>query len=139
MFLLTEDTRFHSFKQVRTKLDCQDEQGLVALFKHSLMKYRFYLRQEHFDGKPLNKISVKSLVLRLSNSDWNNLVTHWSRLQRKVLSMISHQNLNYISACALTSHLYENYLQKNIHSRGTTESRNYTAHCIALVSTSCTV
>ena len=60
------------------------------------------------DGKPLNKISVKSPVLHLSDGDWNNLVTHWSRLQRKVLSMISHHNLNYISAFALMSHLYEN-------------------------------
>ena len=57
-----------------------------------------YLRQAHFDGKPLNEISVKSLVLHLSDDDWNNLVTHWSRLQRKVLSMISHHNLNYIYA-----------------------------------------
>ena len=47
-----------------------------------------YLRQAHFDGKPLNEISVKSPVLHLSDSGWNNLVTHWSRLQRKVLSMI---------------------------------------------------
>ena len=108
MFLLTEDTRFHSFKYARTKLDCQDEQGLVALFKHSLMKYRSYLRQAHFDGKPLNDISVKSPVLHLSDGDWNNLVTHWSRLQRKVLSMISHYNLNYISTFALMSHFYEN-------------------------------
>ena len=51
---------------------------------------------------------VKSPVLHLSDGDWNNLVTHWSRLQRKVLSMISHHNLNYISAFALMSHLYEN-------------------------------
>ena len=80
---------------------------MVALFKHSLMKYRSYLRQAHFDGKPLNEISVKSPVLHLSDGDWNNLVTHWSRLQRKVLSMISHHNLNYISAFALMSHLYE--------------------------------
>ena len=92
-----------------TKLDSQDEQGLVALFKHSLMKYRSYLRQAHFDGKPLNEIFVKSLVQHLSDSDWNNLVTHWSHLQRKVLSMTSHHNLNYISEFALTSHLYENY------------------------------
>ena len=69
-------------------MDCEDEQGLVVLFKHSLMKYRSYLRQAHFDGKPLNDISVKSLLLHLSEGDWNNLVTHWSRLQRKVLSMI---------------------------------------------------
>ena len=62
----------------------------------------------HFEGKPLNEISVKSSVLHLSDGDSNNLVTHWSRLQRKVLSMISHHNLNYISAFALTSHLYEN-------------------------------
>ena len=93
---------------MRSKLDCDDEQGLVALFKHLLMKYRSYVRQAHFDGKPLNEISVKSPVLHLSDGDWNNLVTHWSRLQRKVLSMISHHNLNYISAFALTSHLYEN-------------------------------
>ena len=72
------------------------------------MKYRSYLRQAHFDGKPLNEISVKSLVLHLSDSDWNNPVTHWSRLKCKVLSMISHRNLNYISAFALMSHLYEN-------------------------------
>ena len=81
--------------------------GLVALFKHSLMKYHSYLRQAHFDGKPLNEISVKFPVLHLSDGDWNNLVTHWSRLQRKVLS-ISHHNLNYISAFELMSHLYEN-------------------------------
>src|SRR5215216_5939371 len=103
------------------------------------MKYCSYPRQAHSDGKPLSKIAIKSLVLHLSDSDLNNLVTHWSRLQCKVLSMISHHNLNYISACALTSHLYENCLQKNIHSQGTTESRNYTVHCIALVSTSCPV
>ena len=107
MFLLTEDTRFHSFKQARSKLDCEDEQGLVALFMHLLMNSS-YLRQAHFDGKPLNEISVKSPVLHLSDDDWNNLVTHWSRLQRKVLSMISHHNLNYISPFALMSHLYEN-------------------------------
>ena len=89
-------------------MDCQDEQGLVALFKHSLMKYHSYLRQAHFDGKPLNEISLKFPVLDLSDSDWNNLVTHWSRLQHKVLSMISHHNFNYIYVFALTSHLYEN-------------------------------
>ena len=92
---------------MRTKLDSQDEQGLVALFKHLLMNYHSYMRQAHFDGKPLNEISVKSPLLHLSDSDWNNLVTQWSRLQRKVLSMISHHNLNYISAFALMSHLYE--------------------------------
>ncbi|SPT19251.1 unnamed protein product [Triticum aestivum] len=97
--------------RARTKVDCEDEQGLVAFFKHSLMKYHSYLRQAHIDGKPLNEISVKPLVLHLSDGDWNNLVTHWSRLQRK----------------------------ENIRSQGTTESRNYTAHCIALVSTSCPI
>ena len=89
-------------------MDSQDEQGLVSLFKHSLMKYRSYLRQAHFDGKPLNEISVMSPVLHLSDGDWNNLVTHWSRLQRKVLSMISHHNLNYISTFALMCQLYKN-------------------------------
>ena len=89
-------------------MDSQDEQGLVPLFKHSLMKYHSYPRQAHFDGKPLNEISVKSPVLHVSDSVWNNLVTHWSRLWRKVLSMISHHNLNYISAFSLTSHMYEN-------------------------------
>ena len=64
-----------------SKLDCDDEQELLALFKQSLMKYRSYLRQAHFDGKPLNEISVKSSVLHLSDSDWNNnVVTHRSRL-----------------------------------------------------------
>ena len=61
-------------------MDCDDEEELVALFKHLLMKYRSYLRQAHFNGKPLNEISVKSSVLHLSDGDWNNLVTHWSRL-----------------------------------------------------------
>ena len=89
---------------MRSKLDSEDEQGLVTLFKHSLMKYRSYLRQAHFDVKPPNEISIKSPVLHLSDGNWNNLVTHWSQLQCKVLSMISHHNLNYISAFSL----YEN-------------------------------
>src|SRR5215216_5763536 len=115
---------------MRTKLDSQDEQGLVALIKHLLMKYRSYLRQVHFDGKPLNEIVVKSLVLHLSDSDWNNLVTHWSRLQRKVLSMISHHNLNYISTFALMFHLYENCSRRTFILRDHRISQLYcTLHC----------
>ena len=53
----------------RARHSCDDEKGLVALFKHSLMKYRSYLRQAHFDGKPLDEVSVKSPVLHLSDGN----------------------------------------------------------------------
>ena len=86
---------------------------MVALFNHSLMKYRSYLRQAHFDGKPLNEISVKSPVLNLEYIEWKNLVMHWSHSEDEVLSMISHDNLNfYFSACALRIFFAGNLLEK---------------------------
>ena len=72
------------------------------LFKEALQQYRCYLRKSHFDGKYINEFSVKSLVLNLEDIEWKNLVMHWSGSQDEVLSMKSHDNLNfYFSACAL--------------------------------------
>ena len=72
------------------------------LFKEALQQYRCYLRKSHFDGKSINEFPVKSHVLNLEDIEWKNLVMHWSRSEDEVLSMISHDNLNfYFSACAL--------------------------------------
>ena len=51
---------------------------------------------------PLKVCLVNSPVLNLEDIEWKNLVMHWSRFEDEVLSMISHDNLNfYFSACAL--------------------------------------
>ena len=72
------------------------------LFKEALQQYRCYLRKSHFDGKSINEFPVKSLVLNLEDIEWKNLFMHLSRSQDEVLSMKSHDNLNfYFSACAL--------------------------------------
>ena len=50
----------------------------------------------------LNEFLVKSHVLNLEDTEWKNLVMHWSHSHDEVLSMKSHDNLNfYFSACAL--------------------------------------
>ena len=75
---------------------------MLALFKEALQHYRCDLRKSHLDGKSINEFLVKSLVLNLEDIEWKNLVMHWYRSQDEVLSMISHDNLNfYFFACAL--------------------------------------
>ena len=67
------------------------------------MKYRSYLGQAHFDGKPLNKIFVKSPVLHLSDGDWNNCDT-----PKFLLGF-------YQKLCGLRRDLFKNFLfQKNL-------------------------
>ena len=65
------------------------------LFKEALQQYRCYLRKSHFDGKSINEFPVKSPVLNLEDIEWKNLVMHCSRSEDEVLSMISHDNLNF--------------------------------------------
>ena len=87
---------------MRVNLDSHDDQSLLMLFKEALQQCRCYLRKSHFDGKSINEFLVKSPMLNLEDIEWKNLVMHWSRSQDEVLSMISHDNLNfYFSACAL--------------------------------------
>ena len=94
-------------------LDSHDEQSLLALFKEALQQYWFYLRKSHFDGKSINEFPVKSPVLNLEDIEWKNLVMHCSCSQDKVLSRISHDNLNfYFSACALRIFFAGNLLEE---------------------------
>ena len=110
------------------------------LFKEALQQYRCYLRKSHFDGKSINEFPVKSPVLNLEDIEWKNLVMHWSRSQDEVLSMKSHDNLNfYFSACALRIFLQEISSNKNSGLKRTTGYRKYAARCFALVSTCCPV
>ena len=110
------------------------------LFKEALQQYRCYLRKSHFDGKSINEFPVKSPVLNLEDIEWKNLVMHWSRSQDEVLSMKSHDNLNfYFSACALRIFFAGNLLEKNSDLKRTTGYRKYAARCFALVSTCCPV
>ena len=86
---------------------------MLALFKEALQQYRCYLRKSHFDGKSINKFPVKSSMLNLEDIEWKNLVMHWSRSQDEVLSMKSHDNLNfYFSACALQIFFAGNLLEE---------------------------
>ena len=86
---------------------------MLALFKVALHQYRCYLRKSHFDGKSINEFLVKSPVLILEDIEWKNLVMHWSRSQDEVLSMKSHDNLNfYFSACALRIFFAGNLLEE---------------------------
>lgn len=86
---------------------------MLALFKEALQQYRCYLRKSHFDGKSINEFLVKSPVLNLEDIEWKNLVMHWSRSQDEVLSMKSHDNLNfYFSACALRIFFAGNLLEE---------------------------
>ena len=125
---------------MRVNLDSHDEQSLLVLFKEALQQYRCYLRKSHFDGKSINEFLVKSPVLNLEDIEWKNLVMHWSRSQDEVLSMKSHDNLNfYFSACALRIFLQEISSHKNSGLKRTTGYRKYAARCFALVSTCCPV
>ena len=86
---------------------------MLALFKEVLHQYRYYLRKSHFDGKSINKFPMKSPVLNLEDIEWKNLVMHWSHSKDEVLSMISHDNLNfYFSACVLRIFFAGNLLEK---------------------------
>ena len=76
-------------------MDSYDEQSLLAIFKEALQQYWCYMRKSHFDGKSINEFLVKSHVLNLEDIEWKNLVMHWSRSQDEVLSMTSHDNLNF--------------------------------------------
>ena len=110
------------------------------LFKEALQQYRCYLRKSHFDGKSINEFPVKSPVLNLEDIEWKNLVMHWSRSQDEVLSMKSHDNLNfYFSACALRIFFAGICSKKNSGLKRTTGYRKYAARCFALVSTCCPV
>ena len=83
------------------------------LFKEALQQYQCYLTKSHFNSKSINKFLVKSPVLNLEDIEWKNLVMHWSRSEDEVLSMISHDNLNfYFSACALRIFFAGNLLEK---------------------------
>ena len=83
------------------------------LFKEALQQYRCYLRKSHFDGKSIDEFPMKSHVLNLEDIEWKNLIMHWSRSQDEVLSMISHDNLNfYFSACALQISFAGNLLEE---------------------------
>ena len=94
-------------------MDSHDGQSLLVLFKEALQQYRCYLRKSHFDGKSINKFPVKSLVLNLEDIEWKNLVMHWSRSLYEVLSMKSHDNLNfYFSACDLRIFFAGNLLEE---------------------------
>ena len=87
---------------MRVSLDSHYKQSLLALIKEALQQYQCYLRKTHFDGKSINEFLVKSPVLNLEDIEWKNLVMHCSCSQDKVLSRISHDNLNfYFSACTL--------------------------------------
>ena len=98
---------------MRVNLDSHDEQSLLALFKEALQQYWCYLRKSHFDGKSINEFLVKSLVLNLEDIEWKNLVMHGSHSEGEVLSMISHDNLNfYFSACSLQIFFAGNLLKK---------------------------
>ena len=110
------------------------------LFKEALQQYRCYLRKSHFDGKSINEFLVKSPVLNLEDIEWKNLVMRWSRSQDEVLSMKSHDNLNfYFSACALRIFFQEISSKKNSGLTRTTGYRKYVARFFALVSTCCPV
>ena len=86
---------------------------MLALFKEALQQYRCYLRKSHFDGKSINEFPVKSHMINLEDIEWKNLVMHWSRSQDEVLSMKSHDNLNfYFSACALQISFAGNMLEE---------------------------
>ena len=64
---------------------------------------------------------------------------HWSRSQDEVLSMKSHDNLNfYFSACALRIFFAGNLLEEEFRFEKT-GYRKYAARCFALVSTCCPV
>ena len=83
------------------------------LFKEALQQYRCYLRKSHFDGKSINEFPMKSPMLNLEDSEWKNLVIYLSRSEDEVLSMISHDNLNfYFFACALRIFFAGNLLEK---------------------------
>ena len=98
---------------MRVNLDSHDEQSLLVLFKEALQQYRCYLRKSHFDGKSIKEFLVKSPVLNLEDIEWKNLVMHRSRSQDEVLSMKSHDNLNfYFSACALRIFFVVNLLEE---------------------------
>ena len=86
---------------------------MLALFKEALQQYRCYLRKSHFDGKCINDFPVKSPMLNLEDIEWKNLVMHWSCSQDEVLSMKSHDNLNfYFFACALRIFFAGNLLEE---------------------------
>ena len=113
---------------------------MLALFKEALQQYRCYLRKSHFDGKSINEFRVKSPVLNLEDIEWKNLVMHWSRSEDEVLSMISHDNLNfYFSKCALRIFFARNCSKRNSGLKRTIGYRKYAARCFALVSTCCPV
>ena len=110
------------------------------LFKEALQQYRCYLRKSHFDGKSINEFPVKSPVLNLEDIEWKNLVMHWSRSQDEVLSMKSHDNLNfYFSACALRIFFAGNLLEEEFRFDKNDRYSKYVARCFALVSTYCPV
>ena len=97
------------------------------------------MRKSHFDDKSINEFPIKSHVLNLEDIEWKNLVMHWSRSQDEVLSMISHDNLNfYFSACALRI-FFAGCSKNNSGLKRTTGYPKYAARCFALVSTCCPV
>ena len=86
---------------------------MLALFKEALQQYWCYLRKSHFDGKSINEFLMKPPVLNLEDIEWKNHVMHWSRSEDEVLSMKSHDNLNfYFSARALRIFFAGNLLEE---------------------------
>ena len=113
---------------------------MLVLFKEALQQYRCYMRKSHFDGKSINEFPVKSPVLNLEDIEWKNLVMHWSRSQDEVLSMKSHDNLNfYFSACALRIFFAGNLLEEEFRFEKNDRISQICCPCFALVSTCCPV
>ncbi len=110
------------------------------LFKEALQQYWCYLRKSHIDGKSINEFLVKSPVLNLEDIEWKNLFMHWSRSQDEVMSMKSHDNLNfYFSACALRIFFVGNLLEEEFRFDKNDRISQICCHCFALVSTCCPV
>ena len=121
-------------------MDSHDEQSLLVLFKEALQQYRCYLRKSHFDGKSINEFLVKSPLLNLEDIEWKNLVMHWSRSQDEILSMKSHDNLNfYFSACALQIFFAGNLLEEEFRFEKNDRISQICCPLLSLVSTCCPV
>ena len=113
---------------------------MLVLFKEALQQYRCYPRKSHFDGKSINEFPVKSPVLNLEDIEWKSLVMHWSRSQYDILSMISHDNLNfYFSACALRIFFARNQLEEEFRFDKNDRISQICCRCFALVSACCPV
>jgi hypothetical protein len=63
--------------------------ALYIIFSSAMRQHRHRLKNRHFNGKCLTNISQTSLVLNMTDDEWEDLLKHWSH-QNNLVGFVNH-------------------------------------------------